>query len=194
MFGIAVVAFFVVYLVLWTIQRGKYNIFSPRKHYGPDRKSNNVIPFQNEKAAPKATHFSFEKNLVARNLLNQSEKHFFQILADELPDHHVFPQVSFNALITHAPWISFLYWKRFVRRSFNTKYVDFVLCEKYDLKVLAVVEYDGTGHRNFDDGLRDELLKSAGYRIERFSYQDTPESIRLRFNGFSRAVQALGGR
>src|SRR5690606_13026308 len=108
--------------------------------------------------------FNFKKNLTPKPLLNGSEKQLFRALTETLTEHYVFPQVSFNALITHAPWIKYRYWQRFVRQQFNTKYVDFVLCRKTDLKVIAIVEYDGTGHRSHSDERRDALLTCAGYR------------------------------
>jgi hypothetical protein len=130
---------------------------------------------------------SDKSNFASKNLLNYSEKHFFKILSDALPDYYIFPQVSFNALITHASWILKDYWKHFVRMNFNTKYVDFVLCRKADFKVVAIVEYDGSGHRNHDDVRRDALLKNVGYRVERFTSEDTAESVSTRFKDFTAA-------
>jgi hypothetical protein len=123
-----------------------------------------------------------KSNFASKNLLNNSEKQFFQVLTEALPDYYIFPQVSFNALITHASWISKTYWKRSVRMNFNTKYVDFVLCRKSDFGVVAIVEYDGKGHRNHNDEQRDKLLNSVGYRIERFVDGATIEFIRTRFD------------
>ena len=74
-----------------------------------------------------------------------------------------------------------------VRSKFNAKYVDFVACNKLDLEVFAIVEYDGTGHNSKDDNERDRLLREAGYRVERFSTLDTPQSIRGRFGRSDRS-------
>lgn len=120
-------------------------------------------------------------NFEAKNILNVSEQRFFRLLCDNLTDCHVFPQVSFNALITHASWISRGYWQQMVRSKFNAKYVDFVVCNRLDLRVVAVIEFDGPGHQSTRDEERDSMLRGAGYRVERFTHQDTPNSIRFRF-------------
>ena len=60
-----------------------------------------------------------------------------------------------------------------MRTSFNSKYVDFVLCRKSDFEVVAVVEFDGRGHINHNDERRDELLRSVGYQVQRFTSRDT---------------------
>lgn len=132
--------------------------------------------------------FVFKNNLASRRLLNESEKDFFRKLSEALPYYYIFPQVSFNALVTHAHWISSLRWQRFVRRKFNTKYVDFVLCKKSDFEAVAIVEYDGRGHNDDDDERRDEMLKITGYRIERFTGEDTINSIKARFDDFTGAA------
>ena len=114
--------------------------------------------------------------------MNRSEKYCFQILAEALPDYYIFPQVSFNALITHSTWIRHLRWQHFVRKQFNTKYVDFVLCRKSDLEVIAIIEYDGSGHIDDYDEQRDYLLMCTGYRIERFTDAVTVDFVKKRFN------------
>lgn len=114
--------------------------------------------------------------------MNQSEKFFFQILSEALPQYCIFPQVSFNALITHASHVDNLSWKYAIRSKFNTKYVDFVLCSKSDFEVIAIAEYDGGGHRNHADMQRDSMLESVGYRVERFTQQDTIDTVRTRFS------------
>jgi hypothetical protein len=179
----ALAMFVAVYLGMNGYYRMRYPHFphtSPNQHRGRFRKN---IVLLNGGATSRAVPFAYGKNLTSRNLVNNSEKRFFQILCEAMPDCHVFPQVSFNALVTHVPWITHLHWERFVRRSFNSKYVDFVLCRKSDFGVVAVVEFDGSGHVNHDDERRDELLKSVGYQIQRFTDYDTLDSVKSRFNG-----------
>ena len=139
-----------------------------------------------DKATARAALFAYAKNLASRTLVNSSEKRFFRMLSAAVPDCHVFPQVSFNALVTHASWITQLRWERFVRTSFNSKYVDFVLCRKSDFEVVAVVEFDGRGHINHNDERRDELLRSVGYQVQRFTSRDTIDSVKSRFHSFER--------
>ena len=179
----ALAMFFAVYLGMNGYYRMRYPHFphtSPNQRRGRFRKN---IVLLNGGATSRTVPFAYGKNLTSRNLVNNSEKRFFQILCEAMPDCHVFPQVSFNALVTHAPWITHLHWERLVRRSFNSKYVDFVLCRKSDFGVVAVVEFDGSGHVNHDDERRDELLKSVGYQIQRFTDYDTLDSVKSRFNG-----------
>jgi hypothetical protein len=135
-----------------------------------------------EKFGESALPFAPRKNLACRKILNTGEKYFFRVLTKALPEYYVFPQVSFNALKTHAHWITVTRWERFVRFAFNRKYVDLALCRKSDFEVIAIVEYDGSGHINHNDKRRDEMLTSVGYQVERFTFGDTVDSVRARFN------------
>ncbi len=141
-----------------------------------------------EKFGESALPFAPRKNLACRKILNTGEKYFFRVLTKALPEYYVFPQVSFNALITHAHWITVTRWERFVRFAFNRKYVDFVLCRKSDFEVIAIVEYDGSGHINHNDKRRDEMLTSVGYQVERFTFGDTVDSVRARFNDLREGI------
>ena len=69
-----------------------------------------------------------------------------------------------------------------MRRQFNTKYVDFVLCRKSDFEVFAIVEYDGSGHKSHNDKQRDLLFARTGYRIERFTDGVTIDFVKTRFD------------
>ncbi len=166
-----------------TIRKGNYNINSDAGRDGNviDFESNKrFLPTDSTKLSTKV-RIKNRNNFESKNLLNLSEQRFFRLLSEILTDCHIFPQVSFNALMTHASWISRPYWQQMVRSKFNAKYVDFVACKKLDLSVLAVIEYDGLGHRSTADSERDSLLTGVGYRVERFTHHDTPHSIRLRF-------------
>ncbi len=116
---------------------------------------------------------------ACNSLMRHGEQRFFRLLNEALPGYHIFPQVSFNALITHAPHIYGNYVNS-VRRKFHHKFVDFVVCELATMKVFAVVEYDGSGHDKKNDAYRDGMLQSVGYRVERFSESDTLNSIQAR--------------
>jgi very-short-patch-repair endonuclease len=187
----ALAVFLAVYLGMSGYHKMRYPHFpQPSQNQQRGRFRRNIEAL-NDRAAPRAAPFAYGKNLISRNLINHSEKRFFQILCEAMPDCHVFPQVSFNALVTHAPWIRYLHWERFVRRSFNAKYVDFVVCRKSDFGVVAVVEFDGSGHVNHDDERRDELLKSVGYRVERFADGDALQSVKFRFSRLSEAQQGV---
>lgn len=114
------------------------------------------------------------------SIMRRGEQQMFALLSAALPDHHVFPQVAFSALITHAPHIYGSYVLA-VRRKFHHKFVDFVICDKATMKVFAIVEFDGSGHNSKHDGYRDDMLQSVGYRVERFNQRDTLDSVKARF-------------
>ncbi len=175
----ALAVFYVIYSLMNRFD-SKEKLFFWKQNKPSNSLSNPAQSFL-PKPAFRSQYFSFKKNLTSRKLVNNSEMRFFHILSQAMPECHVFPQVSFNALVTQAQWISQLRWQRSVRRSFNTKYVDFVLCRKSDFGVVAVVEYDGSGHDHYSDNRRDEMLRSVGYRIERFTGQDSLETVKCRF-------------
>lgn len=114
------------------------------------------------------------------SIMRRGEQKLFGFLSEAFPNHHIFPQVSFSALITHAPHIYGSYVVT-VRRKFHHKFVDFVICDKATMKVFAVVEFDGSGHDKRHDNYRDGMLQSVGYRVERFNQRDTLESVKARF-------------
>lgn len=134
-------------------------------------------------------------SIVTRQLMGKGEQRLFRMLNEALPDHFIFPQVSFNALLTHAPHIWGDNYRNAVRRKFHHKYVDFVVCDRV-FEVVAVVEYDGSGHDGRADAYRDGMLTDAGYRVERFTQTDTPDMIRQRLAGFikldSQEVDSVG--
>jgi hypothetical protein len=183
---IAVISLVVALILLKFQRRNRWRNYSGAgkrrgrfKFGGTKSLQGRSVPARNWAARP----INSKNNLTSRTLLNESEKRFYGILANAFPGHYIFPQVSFNALVTHAPWISKLYWRNIVRGQFNTKYVDFVVCRGSDFETVAVVEYDGQGHFSGDDERRDEMLRSVGYRVERFTAGDTIDSVRMRIDG-----------
>jgi hypothetical protein len=151
---------FLLYALVGVLPRRHHLRLARHKKFSPDHKN----------------------NYASKKFLTNEEKKFFKILSVALPNYHICPQVSFNALITHAAWISRARWAHLIRSKFNTKYVDFVLCHIPDFTVMSVVEYDGSGHKSHDDPKRDSMLRNAGYRVERFTSQDTVDSVKMRFN------------
>ena len=120
---------------------------------------------------------SEEPSIKAKAILGFEERGFFKTLKEALTNHHILAQVSFNALLTHAPHL----WgevKSRVRGQFNRNFVDFVVCDPVTLEVMAIVEYDGSGHRYDKDARRDAMLEKAGYRVERFGVGYTLDSVR----------------
>jgi very-short-patch-repair endonuclease len=118
-------------------------------------------------------------------LLTENEKAFFLRLQRALPGFHVFPQVSFAAflavdgrLLQREGWA--------VRAKFNRKIVDFVVCTRGTLEVVALVELDDRTHSAGANRKRDEMTQAAGYRTFRFpsNQKPTEAEIAALFNQF----------
>lgn len=114
----------------------------------------------------------------ATPILTGNEREFFYRLARALPDHHIFPQVSFGAILQPAyTKIREKYFTSLCR--FNQKRADFVICAPGSLKVMAVIELDDSSHDTEKDGKRDEILTQAGYRIIRFQSRLRPSETEI---------------
>lgn len=118
--------------------------------------------------APAATD-----GIVARPILSDNELEFFHRLHRALPDYHVFPQVAVNALLKVAPAVPK---KRYhaTRNRFAQKHVDFVVCERDTLAVVAIIELDDRTHVAEKDMARDRMLEAGGYRTIRFVSKRKP--------------------
>jgi Protein of unknown function (DUF2726) len=106
-------------------------------------------------------------------LLTENEKAFFLRLQRALPGFHVFPQVSFAAFLTvdgrvlqQEGWA--------IRAKFNRKIVDFVVCARGTLEVIALIELDDRAHSASAIRKRDEITQAAGYRTLRFPSKQKP--------------------
>lgn len=108
----------------------------------------------------------------AKSILTPNEIEFFNRLVSALPGYVVLSQVAMSALIeprTQDP-------KEYMRRrvKFAQKYVDFVVCEPGDLRVIAIVELDDITHDAAKDALRDEMVEGAGYTVVRWHSRRKP--------------------
>ena len=119
-------------------------------------------------------------NLCQKQLLTSNEQKFFARLCRALPAYYVFPQVAFNALLDNKDFMPYADW-RFLRRTFHSLVADFVICDRTTFQVIAVVELDDKTHDNKQeaDGRRDAMLKTAGYRVERFKSKDRPSDTEI---------------
>ena len=106
-----------------------------------------------------------------RKPLTDRERQMFHRLKEALPDHHVFAQVAFSALLDTTD--------RAVRNTFDRKVADFVVCTA-ELDVLATVELDDETHRNrqVHDRFRDALLTDAGYHVLRYRHFPTADRLK----------------
>jgi Protein of unknown function (DUF2726) len=111
-------------------------------------------------------------------LLTSNETEFFQRLQRALPSYHVFPQVSFAALLTDDGKLSAkARWS--VRAQFDRKIADFVICERGSLHVVALIELDDRTHSASADRKRDAITNAAGYRTIRFQSKQKPSEAEI---------------
>lgn len=111
--------------------------------------------------------------IVAKPVLTDNEREFFTRLQRALPDCHIFPQVSANAILRVQQTAS----KRdyhSTRNRFAQKHVDFVVCELKTLQIIAIIELDDKTHSAKKDSARDALFTTAGYRVIRFQSKRKP--------------------
>jgi hypothetical protein len=132
--------------------------------------------FERRKAVPSPPAIS---NLCQKQLLTPNEQEFFARLCRALPEHHVFPQVAFNALLdtnNFMPWG----W-RSLRRQFHSLVADYVICNRAPFQVVAIVELDDKthDHKKEKDAERDAMLHAAGYRTVRFESKEKPSEAQI---------------
>lgn len=94
-------------------------------------------------------------------LLTKNEQEFFKRMLTALPDHHVFPQVAFRAILQPTASSSS---KAYSRQSgrIGAKHCDFLVCND-KLEVIAIVELDDRTHVAEKDAARDAMTASAGF-------------------------------
>src|SRR5579863_7227537 len=109
----------------------------------------------------------------AKPLLTGNEAEFFHRLQRALPAYQVFPQVAFAAILSDDGQLSGnARWS--VRGKFDRKIADFVICERGNLKIAALIELDDRTHNASSDRQRDAITKAAGYRTFRFESKRKP--------------------
>jgi len=114
----------------------------------------------------------------SKRLLTDNEREFFARLVGALPEHFVFPQVSFGALLQPDTATRTSQYHR-TRGTFSQKIADYVICTK-ELRVLAIVELDDRTHNSARDGKRDAMLKQAGYTVIRWHSRNKPTGEEIR--------------
>lgn len=120
----------------------------------------------------------WQSSLRAKPILTPNEREFFHRLTRALPNHHVFPQVAFSALIAVDGQLSDR--QQFsIRRRFGWKYADFVICRPYTLDVLLLIELDDRTHDAGSDRRRDAITKAASYQTLRFQSKQKPTVAEL---------------
>jgi len=109
--------------------------------------------------------------------MTDNEAEFYQRLVSAFPDLQIWPQVPLLSLIrpdakpgSRAFWVAF--------RKISNARVDWVIVQ--DLEILAIIELDDRTHNFRRDAARDQILKSCGYRVLRFSSKRRPRAQQLR--------------
>jgi len=81
--------------------------------------------------------------------------------------------MAMAAVVTDNGWLpTRARWK--LRARFDRKIIDFVVCDRQQLRVIAIVELDDILHNPVADRARDAVTTAAGYRTFRFSSRNKP--------------------
>jgi len=127
------------------------------------------------------------------SLMTPAEREFYNALLAELgQDYHFFPQIHLDAIVAPAdPRRNRLY----AFRHINQKSVDFVACDKTNMRPLFTIEVDDKTHKQAGRIERDReverILRGAGIpliRIEnrgRFNPEELANTIRRGFDHFA---------
>ncbi len=108
----------------------------------------------------------------SKPLMTENEKEFFNRLVLALPNHYVFPQVAFGALLQpNVKGNNKKYYS--VRGTFAQKIADYVVCDQ-SMSIIAIIELDDKTHSNDKDAKRDAMLEQAGYKIIRWNSKKKP--------------------
>ena len=98
---------------------------------------------------------------VAPAFLSDAERSFFGVLCQSLAsEYHVFAKVRLADIIHPVRGASRSAWQS----TFNKiagKHVDFLVCDKTRVAVVAVVELDDRSHGTLEAGFRDAFVDSA---------------------------------
>lgn len=125
----------------------------------------------------------------ARPLLTGNEREFYGRLRRALGSQfEVVPQVAMGALMDVAlPRGHPQFWT--IREQFSRKIVDYVVCERRTMRVIAAVELDDRTHDPERDQRRDALMAAAGIRTLRWDSRSKPSEAQI-----ARAVAPLVAR
>lgn len=121
-----------------------------------------------------------EAKFKAKALLTDNELEFLGRLESAAPELRFLAQVAMGALM--EPAASRRDGKAYYRQRgmFSQKIVDFVAQRRADGQILAVIELDDRTHDADKDARRDDMLKSAGYRIVRWNSKSKPDTAAIR--------------
>ncbi|MDY0097532.1 MAG: DUF2726 domain-containing protein [Candidatus Dojkabacteria bacterium] len=123
------------------------------------------------KKGPKTNTYKYERK---EHLITKSEKEFLVTLESITKNiFYIFPQIHLPSLINHK--IPGQNWKGALSHI-DRKSVDYVICDKTNLKPLLVIELDDSSHQAEDRVKRDteveRILNEAGVPLLRISHSD----------------------
>lgn len=116
----------------------------------------------------------------AKTLLTANELEFVARLEAAVPELRICPQVAMGAILDPAVARSDAKAFYRARGMFAQKIVDFVAQDRADGRIVAVIELDDRTHDGEKDARRDAMLKSAGYRVVRWSSKSKPDAAAIR--------------
>lgn len=125
--------------------------------------------------ADELQNFQESKPLDIRKsyLMTNHEKTMFGELRQSVPECNIFVQVSFSAIL----WSP----SQATRNKYNRKIIDFVITDQ-NFNILAVIELDDKSHDTQEqqekDQERDNILKTAGYKVLRYRYMPPKDQLR----------------
>jgi hypothetical protein len=115
--------------------------------------------------------------------MSRAEHDFFNILIEVVGSNYIFPQVHLSAILNHK--VKGQNWKA-AFKHINGKSVDFVICDKANLKPLVAIELDDSSHNAEDRRVRDieveRIFKDAALPLVRVANQESlnKETIKRR--------------
>ena len=132
-------------------------------------------------------------------LLTAAERSFFGVLQQAIAsDYQIFAKVRLADIVRPVRNPSRSGWQSAFNRI-TGKHVDFVLCDKERISVVAVIELDDRTHERLDRGIRDNLvdaaLTDAAIPILRISARQnySPAQIRERVQSVFVSSKKVGG-
>ncbi len=118
-----------------------------------------------------------------KNLLTDTELLFYNLLVDAMPECVVFSQVSLSQILEVRRGVNASARKAWFNKI-SQKSIDFVVCLKSDLTIVAAVELDDWTHgralRVKADQVKTLALSGAGVPFIRWHAERMPDAIAIR--------------
>ena len=129
---------------------------------------------------------SLTSDVSMKEFLSANELEFLSRLETAVPEYRFHAQVAMGALLQPTVTAAVNRSDHFkVRGTFSQKIVDFAAQNRQTGELIAIIELDDRTHDPRKDAIRDQMLRSAGYRIIRWNARTKPaiEEIREQLMG-----------